>query len=106
VTARQAVECVERERARAEIARHALAARAEPLTRVVGRVDPLILMGSALAAGLVAGRLFGRPTLPPALAPAALVASALQKTIVGLLETLFSAALTPTPRPRPETDRP
>ena len=97
MTTRQSLERVERERARTASARHALATRAEPLTRLTGRVHPLVLTGSALAVGLLAGRLFGRPRLPRALEPAALVSSALQKALVGLLETLFSAALTRAP---------
>ena len=95
MTSRQALARVELERARAAAARHALAAHAEPLTRLAGRVHPLALVGSGLAAGLVAGRLFGRPRLPRALEPASLVSSALQKSLVGLLEALFAAVLAP-----------
>ena len=97
MTATQSLERVERESARTALAQRALATRAAPLSRLAGRVHPLVLTGSALAAGLLAGRLFGRPRLPRALEPATLVSSALQRALVGLLEALFSAALTREP---------
>ncbi|MEX2206256.1 MAG: hypothetical protein WEF50_08525 [Myxococcota bacterium] len=95
MTPQPALARVEREVVRAASARSALAARAAPLTRLAGRVHPLALVGAALAAGLLAGRLFGRPHLPRALAPAALISGALQKSLVGLVGTFVSAALTP-----------
>lgn len=95
MTGTPALERVERERERAATARRALSLRAEPLSRLAGRVHPLALAGAALGAGLVAGRLFGRPHLPRALEPAALVSGALQKSLAGWLETIVSAALTP-----------
>jgi hypothetical protein len=97
VTTRQSLARVERERARAASARHALASRAEPLARLAGGVHPLVLVGSALAAGMLAGRLLGRPPIPRSLEPGKLVASALQKPLAGLLEKLVSAALAPAP---------
>lgn len=97
MTTEPALERVERELARTASARLALALRAEPLSRLAGRVHPLALVGTALAAGLVAGRLLGRPQLPRALEPVALISGALQKSIAGLLASFVSAALTPAP---------
>jgi len=100
MSTKQALARVERESTRLALAQRALAARAAPLARLTRQVNPVVLTGSAVLVGLVAGRLLGRPSLPRALEPAALLAGALQKSLAGLLETLFAAALRPAPGPR------
>ena len=105
MSTKQALARVERESTRLALAQRALAARAAPLARLTRQVNPVVLTGSAVLVGLVAGRLLGRPSLPRALEPAALLAGALQKSLAGLLETLFAAALRPAPGPaRPSGD--
>lgn len=96
MSARAIRERVARERARVLEAQHALAAHARPLARVAGNVHPLVLVGTAFAAGLFAGRVFGRPHLPPRLEPSALVSTAVERSLVAgiqlLVSTLFAHA--------------
>jgi hypothetical protein len=103
VSARATHERVARERARVIDARRALEAHAEPLARAAGRVHPLVLVGSAFAAGLFAGRAFGRPRLPRAVAPGALATTALERSLAAGLQLLFASLFAPAP-PRASDD--
>ncbi len=94
---RSARERVARERELVVAAQRALQAHAEPLARAAGHVHPLVLAGSAFAAGLFAGRVLGRPHLPPAVAPGTLAAGALQKSLAAGLELLFASLFAPAP---------
>jgi hypothetical protein len=97
VSARTTRERVARERARVSAARRALASHVDPLARAAGRIHPLVLVGTALAAGLVAGRLIPRPRLPRGLEPARLVSSALEKSLVAGIQLLLSSAFARAP---------
>lgn len=89
---------VESERARVDGARRALETRART-------VNPLILVGGALLAGLVAGRVLGRVHVPRSLAPPTLLASAISRPLGGLLEALFAKLLAPS-SDDPKSDSP